>query len=278
MFFYDLFVVVPPSQDDLTSGRPERSRRGSQSTLAVPERPSTRRPRTPSPSRELGMERERNRSSRDERLLHRDDLDDYNHGSKTPVAMDDYRKAPGEMTLAEQYVRYQPDDRIHRQERDSPPRRQNRRLSPTEYEYGRMQGSRRSRSPSRRDEVHRRSHSEARSEMEYERHQHYSRNRARTPVQALDTSSLPNSPIHGGGSPSSTPSTPRKHRQLPQVPAVSKADKGKLTSPHSFVLIYVCPVNSFFKLWKKPFNGFWWTSQNLIWFFVKSNKSCIPFS
>lgn len=268
---YDLFVVVPPSQDDLTIGRPERSRRGSQSTLAVPERPSTRRPRTPSPSRELGMERDRTRLSRDERLIQRDDLDDYNHGNKTSVERNDYRKAPGEMTMAEQFVRYQPDERIHRQERDSPPRRTNRRLSPTEYEYGGMQGTRRSRSPSRRDEVHRRSRSEARSEMEYERRQHYNRSLTRTPVQALDTSSLPNSPIHGGGSPSSTPSTPRKHRQLPQVPAVTKADKGKPTLFCPDPPVSSCQgeiICSSLKL----------TSPNFIWLFVKLNKSYIPCS
>ncbi len=191
-----------------------------------------RRPRTPSPTRELGMDRDRNRSSRDQdRLRHRDDMyDDRHDRSKTPVAMDDhYHKSPmdREMTLAEQYAHYQGpgDDRIR--QRDSPQRR--RRLSPTEYEYDRMQGSRRSRSPSRRDEVHRRSRSEARTEMEYERHKSYITHNARTPIQALDTSSLPNSPIHGGGSPSSTPSTPRK-RQLPQVPAVSKSDKGKISA------------------------------------------------
>ena len=200
----------------------------------MPDRGSARRPRTPSPTRELGMERDRlrERDRHDPQDGYQDELED-DYGSKTPVGgMDDYRKTP--MSMAEQYANYSPQEerRIRKQNRDSPPRtRQTRRLSPPEYdEYGHIpQGSsRRSRSPSRREDGRgsRRSRSEVRTEMEYDRHQDNYRNRARTPVQALDTSSLPNSPSHfgQGGSPSSTPSTPRKHRQLPRVPGPK--DKG----------------------------------------------------
>ncbi|XP_071804300.1 regulating synaptic membrane exocytosis protein 2-like isoform X2 [Asterias amurensis] len=107
--------------------------------------------------------------------------------------------------------------------------RSHRALSPPDgYDYDRRSG-RRSRSPSRRGDVHhndphRRTRSEARGELDYDRQY---RSHARPVTSNIDASSLPNSPVHGGrGSPLSTPSTPRKHRQLPQVPAHLKSDKG----------------------------------------------------
>lgn len=75
---------------------------------------------------------------------------------------------------------------------------------------------------------HRRSRSEVRGEMAYDRQ--YRSKSGRAGIRGPnDTGSLPNTPYRGDrDSPSSTPSTPRKHRQLPVVPAsLSRGDKGE---------------------------------------------------
>ncbi|XP_063958594.1 regulating synaptic membrane exocytosis protein 2-like isoform X6 [Lytechinus pictus] len=178
-------------------------------------------------TRERGRERDRDRDL-DRELDRERERDMYSYRG---TEVDDIRTSPNS-TSSRGHERESP----HRLDRSSPPRRErehrSRTLSPPNmYEYDEP---RRSRSPSRRsvdtsqsDSYQRRSRSENRGEMEYDR-QYRGRHMLPPPTSGLDSSSLPNSPIHAGrNSPSSTPSTPRKQqRRLPQIPPSSKADKG----------------------------------------------------
>ncbi|XP_022091190.1 regulating synaptic membrane exocytosis protein 2-like isoform X3 [Acanthaster planci] len=279
-------IVIPPQQDELSSHT--RERRGSASTLAVPERAPRSRPRSPSPTRRERMSTEpvdvyRKHQEATSRFAHyQDDTDGQSRQSPTAMRSQRERDRGGweyersrdlrdrdlrdqdlrehelrELDLRERDLRSresrerelrdlppheldlpsrglsprEPHDQelLDREGRDPRDHRTHRALSPpTRYDYERMSG-RRSRSPSRRADLqhgdpHRRTQSENRGEMDYERQY---RSHARTITSNIDASSLPNSPVHGGrGSPVSTPSTPRKHRQLPQVPAHLKSDKG----------------------------------------------------
>ncbi|KAJ8020316.1 Regulating synaptic membrane exocytosis protein 2 [Holothuria leucospilota] len=190
-------IVTPPPPEELANN--ERQRRNSQSTLAVPDR-VPRRSRSPSPSR-----RDRHRNSE--------------------PSVEGFRQE-----RRDSYEPYSPPDASRNKRSESPPIRDlsNRTFSPPHYKY---EDTRRSRSPNRRSEIavqdsHRRSRSEVRGEMAYDRQYRSKSGRAgmRGPN---DTGSLPNTPYRGDrDSPSSTPSTPRKHRQLPVVPAsLSRGDK-----------------------------------------------------
>lgn len=313
--------MTPPTQEDLTPNEepmPNKQRRNSQSTLAVPERAS-RRPRSPSPIRKergrtrhsepaieydrqdgaqdlqqdpdrvtdrdrnrdrdrdrdrdrpLDRDRDRDRNhTRDrgrererDRDRHRDqdrdldqDLDrdrDRDMYSYRGTEVDNIRTSPNSISSRGNDQRESPHRLDRSSPRNSPPRRgerehRSRTLSPPNvYEYSEP---RRSRSPSRRsvdgsqsDSNQRRSRSEVRGEMEYDR-QYRGRHMLPPPTSGLDSSSLPNSPIHGGrNSPSSTPSTPRKQqRRLPQIPPSSKADKGNQMFHAKFLGLVVARV------------------------------------
>ena len=247
---------------------PSKQRRNSQSTLAVPERVS-RRPRSPSPiRRERGERGERGRTRHSEPAIefhsprdqdhdadrgrtldHEQDRDrERNHTRDRERDRNRERDHEGYGYLANEVesLRTSPQstssrgherESPHRIDRNSPPRRErehrSRALSPPNmYDYAEP---RRSRSPSRRasevtqsDGYQRRSRSEVRGEVDYER-QYRGRHMMPPPAPGIDSTSLPNSPIHAGrNSPSSTPSTPRKQqRRLPQIPPSTNADKGK---------------------------------------------------